>query len=998
MITKPLGILDPEGKYPNPLNGRPFSNTYKKIAKDVWTNLVCYKRRNEFFKLLKDNQAIILISGTGTGKTVIYPKLLSHFFDYKHPIILTIPTRAAIPPAAIFTALNMDVELGAEVAWAYGGDSVWHSPEKTKILYSTDGYISALIQGDPLLSNYSGILIDEVHTRGEGVDILLANVVQIALSRPEFRIVLMSATIDPAEFVDFFKRSGLTYDLLELPAESRNPVENIFNNKPLKINEVQGELMVDKIDDILMNNSEGNIIAFVTTDNTGEVNKKSLHSRFKKNPHKYPNIPLVGMIGGKTKDIERAIMLGQTKMETLPPGPYGKYTRRVIFATEAVEFSVTIKDDCKFVVDSGIKWGVRYNFNLNCMTMDAVFVAQSSIGQRCGRTGRESAGTCIRMYTEQQFNDFERFAAPKILLADISDKILGFLNLERTNDYKKCSTFLSNMITPVPAINQSVMFKKLIEHNLVNIKGKLTPLGIMVNNLKEPSSASFEHKKMIISSYYFGCMGTVLKLVCILMTVKKYDDLIIQDKNVSLKFQEKTPLVAKSINKFSHPSGDFLTLLRIYDATLHYIDDKKKRKEFCSSYFIDYEKIEKIDELYFTLRDPSEDSIMDLIPFISILNLFDVTNSPNIAKKLEYFRLDEYRDPLKYIMMKGSGRKSSGKRTKKLKRTRYSQGKTKKQNQSKQKKKTPQNQRIDIINDKKIKSIKVLDKMFKKQDNLPEFKYKELPKYRHPYSEHNNKKNDKQKQPLNKFNKDKKPFNKDKKPFNKDKKPFNKDKKPFNKDKKPFNKFNKRNSYVEDALKKIKTYKQPDKPSPDFVKNYKKMKEKEREEKMKLLKPEKNFRQTSSKKDKPKSKPKQEGKPKKPKRKQNLDLAKLIDAELSKVTLKGQPMGIPIKLSQNHEENLLACIFYSYNTNIAAMVNNTDCIYQAKNTPYLEINLRNLETCSLNNFKDKKPELILYDSLTKIGTMPVQASFVNKISNRILNKFGLSYTPPKWEK
>jgi len=984
MITKPLGILDPEGKYPNPLNGRPFSNAYKKLAKDMWTKLVCYKRRNEFFKLLKDNQAIILISGTGTGKTVIYPKLLSHYFDYKHPIILTIPTRAAIPPAAIFTALRMDVELGAEVAWVHGSDQVWHSPEKTKILYSTDAYISALIRSDPLLSNYSGILIDEVHTRGEGVDILLANVVQIALSRPEFRIVLMSATIDPSEFVDFFKRSGLTYDLFELPAQSRNPVENIFNNKPLKINEVQGELMVDKIDDILMNNSEGNIIAFITTDGVGEVNKKSLHSRFKKNPHKYPNIPLVGMITGKTKDIEKDIMLGQTKMETLPPGPYGKYTRRVIFATEAVEFSVTIKDDCKFVIDSGIKWGVRYNFNLNCTTMDSELVAHSNIGQRCGRTGRESAGTCIRMYTEQQFNNFERFAAPKILLADISDKILGFLNLERTNDYKKCSTFLNNMITPVPAINQSVMFKKLIEHNLVNIKGKLTPLGIMVNNLKEPSSASFEHKKMIISSYYFRCMGTVLKLVCILMTVKKYDDLIIQDKNVSLKFQEKTPLVAKSINKFSHPSGDFLTLLRIYDATLHYIDDKKKRKEFCSSYFIDYEKIEKIDELYFTLRDPSEDSIMDLIPFISILNLFDVTNSPDIAKKLEYFRLDEYRDPLKYIMMKGSGRKSSGKRTKKLKRTRYSQGKTKKQNQTKQKKKTPQNQRIDIINDKKIKSIKVLDKMFKKQDNLPEFKYKELPKFRHPYSEHNNEKNGKQKQPINKFNKDKKPFNKDKK--------------PFNKDKKPFNKFNKRNSYVEDALKKIKTYKQPDKPSPDFVKNYKKMKEKEREERMKLLKPEKNFRQTSSKKDKPKykSKPKQEGKPKKPKRKQNLDLAKLIDAELSKVTLKGQPMGIPIKLSQNHEENLLACIFYSYNTNIAAMVNNTDCIYQAKNTPYLEINLRNLETCSLNNFKDKKPELILYDSLTKIGTMPVQASFVNKISNRILNKFGLSYTPPNF--
>jgi hypothetical protein len=359
---------------------------------------------------------------------------------------------------------------------------------------------------------------------------------------------------------------------------------------------------------------------------------------------------------------------------------------------------------------------------------------------------------------------------------------------------------------------------------------------------------------------------------------------------------------------------------------------------------------------------------MDLIPFISILNLFDVTNSPTHAKRLEYYRLEEFRDPLKFIMMKGSGRKSSRKKTKKLKRTRNTKPKTKKQTSI-----------VNPINDEKIKSVKVLDKMFDKEKKLPEFKYKELPKYRHPYSDYDG-------------NKDK-----DKKPFNKDKQ-----KQPFNKDKKPFNKFNKKlPSYVEDALKKIKTYKAPDKPRPDFAKNYKKMKEKEKEDKMKLLKPEKNFKKISSKndKDKVKLKPKQQGKPKKPKRKQNLDLAKLIDSELSKITLKAQPMGIPIKLSENHEENLLACIFYAFNTNIAAMVNGTDCIYQAKNTPYLEIKLRNLEGCALNYFPDKKPDLLVYNQLTfSTFSNSAEPGFANKVSNRILNKFGLSYTPPKWEK
>ena len=1007
MITKPLGILDPEGKYLNPLNNRPYTDNYRGLAKNVWTKLVCYKRRNEFFKLLNDNQVVIVISGTGTGKTVIYPKLISHYFDYKNPIITTIPTRKPIPGAAAFAAATLDVELGYEVAYAMGGEQVYYAPDRTKLLYATDGYIAALLQSDPLLSNFSAIIIDEVHTRGASIDILLANVAKIALVRPEFKIIPMSATIDPAEFIDFFKRAGLKFDLFELPGVPNQPVEHIFNTKKLKVNEVQKDALLDKIEEVLINNSEGNIVVFVSSNAQGSSGIRELNDRLRKNPKKYPNIPLVGMVHGKTEEDYKKIMLGETSMDTIPPGPFGKYTRRVIFATEAIEFSVTFEDDCKFVIDSGVKFGVVYDFNLNCYKMETQFTAKSNVAQRCGRTGRKTPGTCIRMYSEQQFKEeFRDYAIPAILINDISDNILGFLNIERTNNYKKCMEFLDSMIAPIPEINRRVIFKKLIEHNMVNLKGKLTPLGIMVNNLKDPTTANFELKKMIIASYYFNCMGNALKLVCILSNINSFGDLITPDKEVFIDRQESSPVINKTVNKFAHPSGDFLTLLRIYDSTLNYIDDIKQRKKFCKENHINYKTIEKIDELYFSLISSSEGTIMDLIPFISILNLFDITNSPTHAKKLEYYRLEEYRDPLKYIMMKGSGGMSSGKKTKKFKKTRNTKPKTKKQNQSRQK----QNQKPikDIINDKKIKSVKELDKIFKKQDKIPEFKYKELPKYRHPYSDQDKQKQpfnkDKQKQPFNK-DKQKQPFNKDKQkqPFNKDKQkqPFNKDKQkqPFNKDKKPFNKFNKFNkklpSYVDEALKKIKTYKAPDKPRPDFAKNYKKMKEKEKEERMKLLKPEKNFKQTSSKKGKDKPKPKQEGKQKKPKRKQNLDLAKLIDAELSKVTLKGQPMGIPIKISDNHEENLLACIFYAFNTNIAAMVNDTDCIYQVKNTPYLEIKLRSLEGRALNNFPDKKPDLLVYNQLQySTFSNSAEPGFVSKISNRILNKFGLSYTPP----
>ena len=90
--------------------------------------------------------------------------------------------------------------------------------------------------------------------------------------------------------------------------------------------------------------------------------------------------------------------------------------------------------------------------------MEPQFVAKSNIGQRCGRTGRASPGTCIRMYSKQQYEDFLDFEIPPILLTDISDKILGFLNIERTNNYKKCVSFLDSMIAPIPEKNKTVMF------------------------------------------------------------------------------------------------------------------------------------------------------------------------------------------------------------------------------------------------------------------------------------------------------------------------------------------------------------------------------------------------------------------------------------------------------------------------------------------------------------------------------------------------------------
>ena len=174
-----VGILDPYGIYKNPLTGEQFSNKYRELAIGTneskgWQTQLTYKQRFDFFKMLVKNQVVLVIAGTGVGKTVIIPKLMSHYFGYQKSIIVSIPTRKAVISAAGYGALCMDVENGQEVGYAIGGEKKMNS--KTKILYATDGYVKSYI-GNPEnadMPDYDGIIIDEAHLRSERIDVLLA--------------------------------------------------------------------------------------------------------------------------------------------------------------------------------------------------------------------------------------------------------------------------------------------------------------------------------------------------------------------------------------------------------------------------------------------------------------------------------------------------------------------------------------------------------------------------------------------------------------------------------------------------------------------------------------------------------------------------------------------------------------------------------------------------------------------------------------------------------
>ena len=552
MIFKKIGVLDPEGKYPNPLNGKPYSKLYSHIAENGEPNLKIFKEkggwkyyktyleRNIFFKMLNENQAILVLAGTGVGKTVVIPKLVSHYFDYKLPIITTIPTVKSVESNAKYAAKFLDVQYGMEVACKTGEIDEEHDPGRTKLLFCTDGFVTNKLKSDPLLETYGGIIIDEVHTRNVNIDILLSNVLEIAKVRPEFKIVAMSATVDPKEYEIFFKKAKLKYKLYEIPGiGSKHKVTNIFNTKKItNINDYQGPDMLQKVIDILKNTKTGNILCFVTTSKKGEQKKSELEKYFDSRSNalnEFNNsIPWIGVLHGKTDSNEADICKGDISLDDLSPGKYGKYNRKVIFATNAVEFSVTFKN-LDFVIDNGIQWSSYYEPKYNCTVMGAELTAKSNIKQRCGRTGRTGPGTCYRMYTQNDFNKLRDYAIPDILKTDITNELISFLNLERSNTFVKCDQFLNNMLTPISNEAKFHFFNNLLEHNIIGKNGKHTALGKMISQIK--LSFDYKLKKMLIASYYFNCHTQIIPLIACLTRINSIDELFINPDTMLVNFK-----------------------------------------------------------------------------------------------------------------------------------------------------------------------------------------------------------------------------------------------------------------------------------------------------------------------------------------------------------------------------------------------------------------------------------------------------------------------------
>jgi HrpA-like RNA helicase len=200
-----IGILDPDGKNLNPLNNNKYSKEYKNLAKK-WKTFPAYENAKNLIKNIKDNNVILITSGTGSGKTVLIPKFCLHSFDYNAKIAITLPKQMIAKSAAEFSALTLDVNLGDEIAYEYKGSDKSLINSKNKLIYATDGTIVARLINDPLLKEYNAVIIDEAHERKVQIDFLLYLLKNVLENRNDFKLIIMSATINVDIFKDYFKK------------------------------------------------------------------------------------------------------------------------------------------------------------------------------------------------------------------------------------------------------------------------------------------------------------------------------------------------------------------------------------------------------------------------------------------------------------------------------------------------------------------------------------------------------------------------------------------------------------------------------------------------------------------------------------------------------------------------------------------------------------------------------------------------------------------------
>ncbi|MFL6550056.1 MAG: ATP-dependent RNA helicase HrpA, partial [Povalibacter sp.] len=520
--------------------------------------------REEITRALAEHQVIVVCGATGSGKTTQLPKICLHAGRGTFGMIgHTQPRRIA----ARAIADRLASELGSSVGGAVGYQVRFtdRTGPDCRVKLMTDGILLRELENDPQLRRYDTLILDEAHERNLNIDFLLGVLKSVLPKRPDLRVIITSATIDPQRFADFFGGAPI----IEVSGRSY-PVEVRY--RPLLGDDEEAELTLPEgiIAAVreLDRDSRGDVLVFLP----GEKQIRDAADAL--NKARLPNtevLPLYSRLS--TRDQERI---------------FEKHSaRRVVLATNVAETSLTVPG-IRYVIDSGLARISRYSVRGKVQRLPIEPISQASADQRKGRCGRESEGICIRLFAEDDFTQRPEFTPPEILRTNLASVILQMatLGLGEPEDFP----FVDPPDTRL--INDG--YRLLQELKAVDDSRRVTSLGRQIAALPvDPRLA-----RMLIAAGHHNCVTELLILSAFLAS---------QDPRE--RPQDAQQQADQRHATYADPRSDFVTILnlwKLFQENSAALSGSQLRK-WCRENFLSFMRLREWQELQRQLADTAEE-------------------------------------------------------------------------------------------------------------------------------------------------------------------------------------------------------------------------------------------------------------------------------------------------------------------------------------------------------------------------------------------------------
>jgi ATP-dependent helicase HrpA len=488
-------------------------------------------QREKIADTIREHQVVVICGETGSGKSTQLPKICLEIGRGVTGLIgHTQPRRIAARSIAARVAEELNSSVGKLVGYKIRfADQT--TPE-TLIKVMTDGVLLAESQTDRYFDQYDTLIIDEAHERSLNIDFLLGYLHRLLPKRPDFRLIITSATLDAQRFSEHFGHAGPNGKLIPAPIVEVSgrtyPVETLY--RPLSV--LEDDLELDPVQGVLRGVDElarqgaGDMLVFLPTErDILEVSHK-LRGR--------------SLAGGTAEVLPLYARLSTAEQNKVFKPHSG---RRIVLATNVAESSLTVPG-IRYVIDTGTARVSRYSARSKLQRLPVESISQASADQRKGRCGRVGPGVCIRLYSEEDYERRERYTPPEIQRTNLASVVLQTLALDLglIEDFP--------FLDPPRAESIRDGYKTLFELGAIDDSRHLTPIGRQLAKLPADPRIG----RILLAADREGCLADVLIIAAALET---------QDPRE--RPADRAAAADEAHRKFQVGDSDFLSYIKLWD-------------------------------------------------------------------------------------------------------------------------------------------------------------------------------------------------------------------------------------------------------------------------------------------------------------------------------------------------------------------------------------------------------------------------------------------------